>query len=67
MREGKGKKIYDFYHGKNKKENGKTKKRNGKYMFNLVQISSAPNYSIFVTNRPIQWMIYINISIYLKG
>lgn len=54
MREGKGKKIYDFYHGKNKKENGKTKKRNGKYMFNLVQISSAPNYSIFVTNRPIQ-------------
>lgn len=36
------------------------------YMYYLVQISSAPNYSIFVTNRPIhEWYIYINIYIHL--
>lgn len=54
--------IFIIKNTRKKMENVERKNKEQKgmeYMYYLVQISSAPNYSIFVTNRPIQWMIYI--------
>lgn len=54
-RKGKKRKRKFMISSKKKKQ----RKWNGKYMYYLVQISSAPNYSIFVTNRPIhEWYIH---------